>query len=108
MSCHNCNYNFLVNKVAILQSTFKQQQYTDTASLWYLPFSTKFWQGEISTLSARPSKFNPSNCLKTIQRLQVYSERQTVTIHQNIFRQIFEESVSVKISPRQNFTLYGI
>ena len=24
----------------------------------------------------RPSKFNPSNCLKTIQHLQVYGERQ--------------------------------
>ena len=32
--------------------------------------------------------------------------RKTVTIHQNIFCQIFEESVSVKISPRQNFALY--
>ena len=31
----------------------------------------------------------------------------TVTIRQNIFRQIFEESLSVKISPRQNFALYG-
>ena len=29
------------------------------------------------------------------------------TIHQNIFCQIFEELVSVKISPHQNFTLYG-
>ena len=27
---------------------------------------------------------------------------------QNIFRQIFEELVTVKISPRQNFMLYGI
>ena len=31
-----------------------------------------------------------------------------VTIRQNIFHQIFEESVSVKISPCQNFVLYGI
>ena len=30
-----------------------------------------------------------------------------VTIRQNIFRQIFEESISVKISPRQNFALYA-
>ena len=30
------------------------------------------------------------------------------TIHQNILRQIFEKSVSVKFSPRQNFPLYGI
>ena len=30
-----------------------------------------------------------------------------MTIHQNIFRQIFEESVTVKICPRQNFALYG-
>ena len=28
-------------------------------------------------------------------------------IHQTIFRQIFEESVSIKISPRKNFALYG-
>ena len=32
----------------------------------------------------------------------------TVTICQNIFSQIFEESVSIKISPRQHFALYGI
>ena len=31
-----------------------------------------------------------------------------MTIHQNIFRQVFEESLSVKISPHQNFALYGI
>ena len=30
-----------------------------------------------------------------------------MTIRQNIFHQIFAESVSVKISPRQNFVLYG-
>ena len=30
-----------------------------------------------------------------------------VTICQNIFHQIFEESVSVKISPHQNFPLYS-
>ena len=58
------------------------------------------------TLPARPSKFNPSNYLKTTHRLEVYGE--TVTIRQNIFHQIFEESVSVKISPHQNFALYGI
>ena len=29
-------------------------------------------------------------------------------IRQNIFRQIFEKSVSVKISPQPNFPLYGI
>ena len=31
-----------------------------------------------------------------------------MTIHQNIFCQIFEESVSIKISSHQNFALYGI
>ena len=31
-----------------------------------------------------------------------------MTIHQNIFRQIFEESLSIKIFPHQNFALYGI
>ena len=31
-----------------------------------------------------------------------------MTIRQNIFHQIFAESVSVKISPCQNFVLYGI
>ena len=31
----------------------------------------------------------------------------TVTIRQNIFCQIFEELVSIKISPLQNFVLYG-
>ena len=30
-----------------------------------------------------------------------------MTILQNIFYQIFEESVSIKISPCQNFVLYG-
>ena len=28
-----------------------------------------------------------------------------MTIHQNIFRQVFEESVSIKISPHQNYTI---
>ena len=32
----------------------------------------------------------------------------SVTIHRNIFHQIFEESVSIKISLRQSFALYGI
>ena len=55
------------------------------------------------TFPARSSKFNLLNCLKTVLHLQV-----TVSIRQNIFRQIFEESVSVKISPCQNFALYGM
>ena len=31
-----------------------------------------------------------------------------VTIRQNTFREIFEESLSVKISPHQKFALYSI
>ena len=40
----------------------------------------KFWR--FWHFPARPSKFNPSNCLKTVQHLQVYGERQwpSVTI----------------------------
>ena len=34
-------------------------------------YSAKFW-----CFPARPSKFNPSSCLKTIEHLQVYGERQ--------------------------------
>ena len=41
---------------------------------------------------------------KASQRLQ----EKTVTIHQNISHQIFEKSVSIKISPCQNFVLYGM
>ena len=41
-----------------------------------------------------------------MQCLQVYSE--TVSMQQNIFRQIFEELEPVKIFPRQIFALYGI
>ena len=55
---------------------------------------------------ARPSKFNPSNHSKAIQSLQVYGERWTS--YQNIFYQIFVESVYINISHHQNFALYGI
>ena len=59
----------------------------------------RFWH-----FPARPSIFNVSNCLARTGVLW-----KTVTIRQNIFRQIFEESVSGKISPRQNlcYMLYG-
>ena len=65
-----------------------------------IPYSTKFWQGKFWCFwcfPTRPSKFNPLNCLKTTTFTGVWWK--TVTIHQNIFHQIFEESVSIKISP---------
>ena len=44
-----------------------------------LPYSAKFWRENFWRswhFPARPSKFNLSDYLKTIQRLQVYGERQ--------------------------------
>ena len=46
-----------------------------------------------------------------IEHLQVCGERQGPSVKifsVNIFRQIFEESVSLKISPHQSFALYDI
>ena len=75
----------------IVQAVYRIAQNFDRGKFW------RFW-----CFPARPSKFNPSNCSLTIQCLQVYGERQWPSV------KIFEESVSVKISPHQNFTLYGI
>ena len=44
-----------------------------------IPYSAKFWRGKFWRFwcfPARPSKFNSSNCLKTIQHLKVYGESQ--------------------------------
>ena len=58
-----------------------------------LPYSGNFWR--FWRFPARPSKFNPSNCLNSTAFTGVLWK--TVTIRQNIFRITFEESVSVKI-----------
>ena len=68
--------------------------------------SVKFWRGKFWhfwCFPARPSKFNSSKCLKTIQPLQVYGNHLLKHFPSNIWR------VSIrKISPHQNFVLYGI
>ena len=54
---------------------------------------------------ARPSKFSSSNCLKIIQHLQVYGERQWPSVKifpSNIWRVSIRQN-----SPCQNFVLYG-
>ena len=60
-----------------------------------LPYSTKFWRGEILRFWPFPAR--PSNYLKkySIYRYVVKGR----TICQNIFHQIFEGLVIVKISP---------
>ena len=73
--------------------------------IWIL-YSTKCWQGEIWHFwhfPVRPSKFNLSKLFKSSSYSITGVWWKTVTI-----RQIFEESVSVKIFPRQKFALYGI
>ena len=57
------NFTRKYPKVNFFQTTVVQN--FDGQKLWH------FWH-----FTAWPSKFNPSNCLKTIQRLQVYGERQ--------------------------------
>ena len=73
------------------------------ASYNKLPYSAKFWH---LTLLSYTTKLNPSNCLKTIK---VYRCMVKDNDHPSkYFRQIFEKSVSIKISPCQNFVLYAI
>ena len=66
-----------------------------------IPYSAKFWWGKFWCFwhfPARLSKFNPSNCLKTIQHSQVHGERQRPSV--KIFSiKYFEESLSIKVSP---------
>ena len=68
-----------------------------------LLYSTKFWRGEIWSFwhfPARPSKFNPSNCLKqySIYRCMVKdSDHPSKYFPSNIWR----------VSIHQNFALYG-
>ena len=62
----------------------------------------RFWR-----FPARPSKFNPSNCLKTIQRFQVYGERQWPSVKIFSVKYLKSQNPS-KFLPRQKFALYGI
>ena len=72
-------------------------------------YSAKLWKGEICCFwcfSARPSKFYLSNCLKTIQHVQVYGERQWPSV-KYFLSNIWRVSICQKF-PGQNFALYGM
>ena len=62
-ACFHCQYYCVTLCVQLVMCHIAQN--FDGGKFWC------FW-----CFQARPSKFNPSNCLKTVQHLQVYGERQ--------------------------------
>ena len=67
----------------------------DGGKFWY------FWHFPV-----KPLKFNPSNCLKTIQCLRVYDERQWPFV--KTFSVKYLKSNYLSKFPHQNFALYSI